>query len=151
MTLDQCIQMACLGIATGMLKGDIKGHRWVSAGEMLLEHPEILREIREWYYAGTLEDLRRPEMQQELRKRGRTAEQVAETAARTFVHRVLSPVTIPDVLGHFRDALRDREVVAAPYPFSFGSPLDPQKAEEAARGAAEILERGKHIRLPWED
>ncbi len=150
MNVDQLVGMACLGITTALLKGEIRLQEWVTVGEMLLEHPRILREIREWVCRVGLADLKEPGMQAEVRKRGETAQQIAEFGARGFIHRMLFPLTITDLISQVRTALTDREVITARYPFTFGAPVNAEKAEEAARLTGQLLERASRTPLPWE-
>ena len=132
MDINQAVWRVCLALSTAMAKGQVRQRDWVTVGELLLAHPPILDEVREWVTRGTMDDLSSPEMREEVRRRGTTPEDVAELGARGLLHRVLFPLTITGMLRHAQAALRDPEVAATPHPFRFGSPVPVGKADQAA-------------------
>ena len=119
----------------------------MSIGEIFLEHPRILDEIRDWFYRLTLEDLMRPEEQEEIRKRRTTAEHIAQLAARGFMHRELFPLTVTDMFQFARAALLDKEVVAYPYPFGFGMAVRDKEAQETAKFLERLHKQASDVPL----
>lgn len=145
--VDQTIGLTCYGLAAGLARGEVRQADWVTVGEMLLDHPKVLEDIRGWFYRVQLDALRAPDMAAEVRRRNTTPEEGAGQGARGLLHLELFPLTLTDMYRRVADALADPEVVAAPYPFAFGEPIRREEAAKAARGLRQRLRQASGLTL----
>lgn len=145
MDVDQTIGLTCYGLAAGLAKGEVRQADWVTVGEMLLDHPKVLEDIRGWFYRVQLDALRAPDMAAEVRRRNATPEEGAGQGARGLLHLELFPLTLTDMYRRVADALADPEVVAAPYPFAFGEPIRRGAAATASRRLRQGLRRASGL------